>query len=142
LDDTLVTGRVKDATRVSSALVEAMRAARLAGATVYAIDPRGAAAPGAEGYFSRGAQFISDADVAENRQRSLALMTMETGGFPITDTDAIDAGVDRIVGELSDYYVLGFAPADRTANRPRTIDVRISRPGLTVRHRRLYELSK
>jgi VWFA-related protein len=139
LPDTLVTGRVKDATRVSSALVEALRAARLAGAAVYAIDPRGAAAPGAEGYFSRGAQFISDADVAENRQRSLALMTVETGGFPITDTDAIDAGVERILRELSDYYVLGFSPADRRTSKPRIIEVLVSRPGLTVRHRRLYE---
>jgi VWFA-related protein len=69
--------------------------------------------------------------------RSLGDITRETGGFSIRASD-MDAGMTRLITDLDNYYLLGFYPAEpgRTGYRP--IDVRVNRPGLTVRHRAGY----
>jgi VWFA-related protein len=69
--------------------------------------------------------------------RSLGDITKETGGFSIRASD-MDAGMTRLITDLDNYYLLGFYPADQGRAGYRPIEVRVNRPGLSVRHRAGY----
>jgi VWFA-related protein len=120
--------------------------ARRANASIYAIDPRGLAQPGQEG-FSRGSGGLSDGmafatnDVARKEQAKLVAMAAETGGYAVVNTDDFAAGVARIVDELDNYYVLGFRAPDPKATKPHEIEVRVSRAGAEARYRHEYVLN-
>ena len=67
------------------------------------------------------------------------MLSDETGGFATVNTNDIDGAFRRVVDENSSYYVLGYYPAnDRRDGRFRKIEVRVNKPGLTVRARRGY----
>jgi hypothetical protein len=72
-------------------------------------------------------------------QDSLRVLSDETGGFAVVNTNDVAGAFRRVVDENSSYYVLGYYPAnDRRDGRFRKIEVRVKRPGLTVRARRGY----
>ena len=128
---------------------------------IYAIDPRGATVPG-EDVTIQPIIPESSAEVAERQARGLTrpppgpdaataqrdvrnahvnlrILTEETGGFAVLDTNDLDAGLDRIVAESSSYYLLGYYPAnDRRDGRARRIEVRTRRPGVQVLARSGY----
>ncbi len=67
-------------------------------------------------------------------------LTSQTGGFMVTESNRIDAGLERIVNDQQGYYVLGFTPAaevlepDKDGNRVyHRVKVEVLRPGLKVR---------
>ena len=67
-------------------------------------------------------------------------LTSQTGGFMVTESNRIDAGLERIVEDQQGYYVLGFTPAadvlepDEHGQRVyHRVKVEVSRPGLKVR---------
>jgi hypothetical protein len=68
---------------------------------------------------------------------SLDLIAGETGGFGVAARD-LEAGLARVIADIDNYYLLGFYPAEVKGSDYRPIDVRVKRPGLTVRHRRGY----
>ena len=122
-------------------LREAIEAARRANAAVYAIDPSGEPIRGREGYGGSGATAglpFAVNDRARIASGGLRVIAAETGGYAVTRTDDIAAGVARIADELSNYYVLGFQAPDPGSTKPREIEVRLNRPDLEVRHRRSY----
>lgn len=112
--------------------------ARNANVAVYAIDPRGKARLGEEGYASGRWMVGFHDDIATLAQGALREVTEMTGGFAFTGSDDFAAGANRILDELDHYYLLGFSPADPTNTSPRQITVRVKRPGLTVRHRQYF----
>ena len=72
-------------------------------------------------------------------QDSLRVLSDETGGFAVVNTNDISGAFQRLVEENSSYYVLGYYPAnERRDGRFRKIEVRVNKPGLTVRARRGY----
>jgi hypothetical protein len=116
--------------------------------SIYAIDPRGLTVPGSELIETSGG-VVDDPNLglgiqsAMNELRlsqdSLRELADETGGFAAVNRNNVDEAFDRIVQESSSYYVLGYVPAnDRRDGRFRKIDVRVTRPGVTVRARRGY----
>lgn len=67
-------------------------------------------------------------------------LTSQTGGFMVTETNRIDAGLERIVNDQQGYYVLGFTPAaevlepDKNGDRVyHRVKVEVLRAGLKVR---------
>jgi len=122
-------------------LREAIEAARRANAAIYAIDPAGKTIRGLEGYggsgLTTGMPFAVN-DRARIASGGLRVFAAETGGYAVTQTDDIAAGVTRIADELSNYYVLGFQAPDPGSTKPREIEVRLNRSDLDVRHRRSY----
>ena len=71
--------------------------------------------------------------------RELSAIARSTGGwyFELKSTDDVAAAMLRVADELHRQYVLGFSP--RTLDdRVHRIDVKIARPGFTVRARRSY----
>jgi VWFA-related protein len=76
-----------------------------------------------------------------NFQKPLDTLTMlaeETGGFVIMDNNDIDRGFNRLVAENSAYYLLAYYPSHPRDGRSHSIDVRVTRPGVSVRARRGY----
>jgi VWFA-related protein len=105
---------------VNAAMRDAVNAAMRANVAVYGIDPNG---------------------LAGNRlgQDSLRTLSSETGGVAIVNRNGFDGAFQQIVDDTSTYYVLTFTrgtePADGRFHR---IDVRVDRPGVTVRARQGY----
>ena len=127
---------------------DAIAAATRANVSIYSVDPRGLVAPGSDlietsGIASDepnlGLGLQSSMDELRLSQDSLRELSEETGGFAFVNRNNVDEALDRIVAENSSYYVLGYyAPNDRRDGRFRKIEVRVTRPGVTVRARRGY----
>ena len=63
-----------------------------------------------------------------------------TGGLAVLDND-VEGGINRIFDENGSYYLLGFSPP--ATHRPGSLhrlEVKVSRPGVTVRTRSGYEV--
>lgn len=88
--------------------------------TVYQFDPRGL-------------------EVTVDISADLDMLSDATGGRTFKNTNAPEEGVPQMFRENSSYYVLGIQPLDLTRNgRFRPIEVRVNRPGVTVRTRAGY----
>ena len=64
-------------------------------------------------------------------------ITKDTGGFVIR-ADRFDEDARRLLADLDHYYLLGFHPEAAKKSDYRPIEVRVLRPGLSVRHRQGY----
>ena len=74
----------------------------------------------------------------KDRGQSLDPVARETGGFAVHAND-LERGMVRLLADLDNYYLLGFYPADPKDKKYHPLDVRVNRPGLTVRHRHGYQ---
>jgi VWFA-related protein len=136
---------------------QTINAAARSNVAIYAIDPRGlttlgdlsigvsgwadsqvgspdAPAPDARGIGVSGLRnelFLS--------QMNLRALAEETNGYAAVNQNDFTGAFDRIVRDNSSYYVLAYYPAqNRRDGKFHRIQVRVSRPGLTVRARRGY----
>ena len=74
-------------------------------------------------------------------QDSLRVLAEGTGGIAIVNQNDFDKGLKRIDNETSDYYVLGYYSSNPDPmRRTRKLEVRTTRPGVTVRARESYSL--
>jgi VWFA-related protein len=142
LDNNSVASDIVDATR------NAVAAATRGNVSIYAIDPRGLTTPGDDlietsgvpiGEPGLGLGITSSLDEVRLSQDSLRTLADETGGFAVVNQNDFNDAFDRIVRDSSAYYVLGYITSnDRRDGKFRKIEVRVTRPGLTVRARRGY----
>lgn len=131
---------VLDATR------DAIGAATRSNVAIYGIDPRGLTDLGDEtielGSFpddtSLGVGQGSLNSELRLSQDSLRTLSEETGGFAVVNRNDFATAFQRIVEDNSSYYVLAYYPPDARPGRTHKIDVRVTRPGLTVRARKAY----
>jgi VWFA-related protein len=117
-----------------------------ANVSIYAIDPRGltllgddtielGALAGPTGAVGPKAAF-SELRVQQDTLRQLA---EDSGGLAIVDQNDYRAGFARIVADNSSYYLLGYyPPSTKRDGKFHRIEVKTSRPGLTIRARRGY----
>ena len=76
------------------------------------------------------------------RQDSLPIIADLTGGRTVTNTETPENQVASILDESSAYYVLGFTPGSSPrAEAERPIELRVRRPGVTVKARNQYSLA-
>jgi VWFA-related protein len=135
---------VLDATR------DAIAAATRSNVSIYGIDPRGLTDLGDE-TIELGA-FPDDTSLGVGQgslfneirlsQDSLRTLSEETGGFAVVNKNDFASAFDRIQQDNSSYYVLAYYPPDAKPGRVHKIDVRLTRPGLTVRARKGYVTPK
>jgi len=135
--------------------VETVEALRKANVAFYTIDPRGPAAyslgnfdmpdilahqddRGVEAW--RTQQTTRSYDPVLQSQDNQRAFTAATGGFAITNTNDIRAGISQILDDFDHYYLLGFDAGDSSDKTWRPVEIRVNRPGLTLRYRRGYEL--
>jgi VWFA-related protein len=126
------------ATDLIGELYDLAKAANRANATFYPIDPTGLVA---------GPDIDQDLNMADwnahtrQRQNSLRTLAELTGGFAIVNPNDITALLKRIDNETSDYYVLGYYSSNADAShRTRRLEVRATRPGITIQARKAVVL--
>jgi VWFA-related protein len=68
----------------------------------------------------------------------LTTLALDTGGLRVRDLNNLRPGLDAIATQEGTFYMLGYSPHDPFDGSYRTIDVRTTRPGVTVRARRGY----
>jgi VWFA-related protein len=74
-----------------------------------------------------------------NIRANMGDLAESTGGFLIADTNDLGAGIERVAAELRNFYELAYTPVNAaTDGHFRKIDVKVSRPGVTVHTRRGY----
>jgi VWFA-related protein len=119
-------------------LSELTRAANRANATIYTIDPRGLVG---------GPDLDEQIDMVEwqnyvrTSQDSLRVLAELTGGIAVVNQNDFNKGLKRIDAETSDYYVIGYYSSNPDPKkRRRTIEVKVNRPNVEVRHRTEYSL--
>lgn len=140
-----------DATNVQQASREAIAAATRANVAIYGVDPRGltqlgddmievASLPEDPQLRLGASAFLDELRLAQD---SLRVLSSETGGFAVVNRNDFDGAFDRIVADNSSYYVLGYYSTNtRRDGRFRRIEVRVGRPGLTVRARKGYAAAR
>lgn len=135
----------KDAGVVLDGMRELVRAATRGNVSIYSVDPRGLHVMSDESMElvpvedpslrldQRGLQ-----DEQRLAQDSLRVLAEETVGRAAVDSNDFATAFERIVQDNSSYYVLGYRPSDQRPGRVHKLEVKVTRPGLTVRARRGY----
>lgn len=138
-----------------NALLQMMEAMRRANVATYSIDPRGNIPPesllqecqpstgwdddpclgGGPGQTADWHSWIRMA------QHGLESISGASGGFAIVNTDDFTGGIDRILTDLDNYYLIGFTTDDLQTKGYRRLDVQVrGRADLELRYRRGYEV--
>ena len=120
------------------------------GVVLYSLDPRGLVAAGltAEDNLAFGSAEVAASEGTGRRrflletQDTLAYLAEQTGGMAIVNTNDLAQGLRRISDDQRGYYIIGYTPPDGTFAAPgktprfHPVEVRVKRPGLTVRTRK------
>ena len=85
--------------------------------------------------FGANLGFDENADV-------LTTLALDTGGQRVRDRNDLRPALDAIAAESGTYYMLGYSPHEPFDGSYRTIQVRTTRPGVTIRARRGYLAAK
>jgi VWFA-related protein len=81
----------------------------------------------------------NDHQVLRSRLDSLRALSQNTDGLAVQDTNAIESAMQRIVSDLTSYYLVGYYSSNpKIDGKFREISVRVKRPGVKVRARRGY----
>jgi VWFA-related protein len=81
----------------------------------------------------------NEAVLRQNPAHGLGTLARDTGGLLFDNTNNLRQGFERIESDLRNYYLLGYTPANATYDgRFRTIEVKVSRPGVVVAARKGY----
>src|SRR5258706_521144 len=114
------------------------------GAVIYSIDPRGLVASLTDASSdvssdpSGRLQRIAGGELVES-QDAMNALARDTGGRPIFNTNALDAGVTQALQETSNYYLVAWRPEsnEQKSEKFRHIEVNVvGRPELSVRVRK------
>jgi VWFA-related protein len=132
---------------IADALREVITSATRANVSLYGIDPRGLTSLADDAITVSS---FADADEpnlgigpsslqSEVRlsQDSLRALSEETGGFAVVNRNQFGDAFQRIVEDNSSYYELAYyPPTDKRDGKYHKIQVKVNRPGLTVRARK------
>jgi VWFA-related protein len=77
------------------------------------------------------------------KPESLPKLALQTGGFPIVNTNGLARGMEKASGEMNEYYLLGYVPPSPVHDgRYHKIQVKVDRAGAEVRARTGYADTK
>lgn len=125
----------------STGLLDAVTAAANAhGVTFYTLQASslGRTAFGSATAEGRGTDSVNLLAESGNLQDTLFALADETGGKALLDRVDFDRVLDEVAGELTRYYVLGFYPQRQGDDRAHRLEVKVTRPGVRLRHPRSY----
>jgi VWFA-related protein len=75
----------------------------------------------------------------QDPHNGLAGLSQDTGGLLFENTNNLRQGFDRVESDLHNYYLVGYTPTNENYDgRFRNIEVKVTRPGLTVAARKGY----
>lgn len=107
------------------------------GVTFYTMEAAGlrAASSSSAEFAGRSLDAEQDFEDRNNYQDVIFNLASETGGRAFLNTNQLEVGLAKVAEDLSNFYSLGYMPSS-TGGRPRTLEVRVTKPGYKVRHRR------
>ncbi len=109
----------------SEAIREFVTTAQRSNVAVYTLDPCG---------------LESDPGCTRTSRQNLRTIAELTGGFAVTNTNAPEAAVDRLLAESGSYYLIGYSsPAPPNDGKHHQIKVRTRRPDVEIRAREGYD---
>ena len=124
-------------TQILSQMQQVFAAASRANTSIFTLDPRGLAT--SEFDISDTVKYEQDKAVLQESMDSLRVLADQTDGRAIVNRNDPIPELQRMMRELSAYYLLGYtstvAPRDGKFHQ---IQVRVKRPGLEVRARKGY----
>jgi VWFA-related protein len=131
-------GQFSDA-ELTSMLAELTREANRSNVTMYTIDPRGLVGPLSD--LDQEVEPQQWQEFVRKSQDSLRVLAEDTGGIAVVNQNDFDKALQRIDAETSDYYVLGYYSTNPDpTQRRRKIEVRVTRPEVSVWSRKEYVL--
>jgi VWFA-related protein len=107
---------------------------------IYAVDPRGLA-PFEFDLSTAGQAAVSltkNTQMLDTTMDTLRVLSDETDGRAIVNSNDLDRGLKQIVRDTSAYYLLGYTSAVTTDGKFHKLNVRVKRPGVQVRARPGY----
>jgi VWFA-related protein len=111
--------------------------ANRANVSFYPIDSRGL--PASDAPIEADVPPALDQRMLAARIETLRTLADATDGLAVVNNNNIERGMQRIVDDLTSYYLLGYYSSNRKLDgRFRAIKVRVKRPGIDVRARRGY----
>lgn len=124
-------------------LQQALRTAQTANVSIYPINPAGLEVNiGAPAAPVGGRMLATSADAARDLAADTARVIADhTGGFAVTNSNTFDTQIGQIFRETGSYYLIGFQSGHRDG-KFRRLEVRTTRPGVTVRTRNGYDAPK
>jgi VWFA-related protein len=126
------------ATDLVGALYDLAKAANRANATFYTIDPTGLVAGPDIDQDVKMPDWLAHTRVRQDSLRTLAELT---GGIAVVNTNDVEKWLKRIDNDTSDYYVFGYYSSNPDPlRRTRRIEVRTTRPNVTINARKTYTL--
>ncbi len=121
-------------------IAELTRTANRANVTMYTVDPRGLVGMGDLDEQVDPTEWL---DYLHKAQDSLRVLAEQTGGFAVINQNDFTKALQKIDAETSDYYILGYYSKNPDpTKRWRTIEVKITRPDVTVIARKGYQLKR
>ncbi len=121
-------------------LADLTRTANRVNLTMYTIDPRGLVG---------GPDLDEQVDPNEwqdyihKSQDSLRVLAEQTGGIAVVNQNDFTKALQQIDAQTSDYYMIGYCSKNPDpTKRWRSIEVKVTRPGLTVVARKGYQLKR
>ena len=113
-------------------------AANRANTSFYPVDPRGLAVFDTPIGPAPPPSIFVDAAMLRSRLDSLRTLADATDGLAVVNSNDIARGLQRVVADLTSYYLLGYYASGKLDGRFHSITVRVKRPGVRVRARRGY----
>ena len=116
-----------------------LREAQRTNVNIYSIDPSGLGGLDNEDRTFAGIPADSFQTPQTAANDFLHILASNTGGLAIVNRNEFATGVTQIFRENGSYYLIGYrSSGDPTPGRYRRLEVRVYRPGLTVRARNGY----
>ncbi len=82
---------------------------------------------------------VADQKIVQTRSENLRTLAENTDGLAVVDTNAIDKGIQRVVDDLTSYYLLGYYSTNsKLDGKFRKLTVRVKRSNVDVRARHGY----
>ncbi|MBK5295825.1 MAG: VWA domain-containing protein [Vicinamibacteria bacterium] len=107
--------------------------------TFYPVDARGLAAFDRDISENPVMGPAAEIQMVRGRVESLRTLADNTDGLAVVDTNDLDKGFQRIVDDMTSYYLLGYYSTNtKLDGKVRKIKVRVKRDGVDVRARRSY----
>ena len=90
------------------------------------------------GALSQSLEYNEDV-LRQDPRNGLSGLARDTGGVAFDNTNNLRQGFDRVESDLRNYYLIGYSPTnEKFDGKFRTIDVKVTRPGVTIAARRGY----
>jgi VWFA-related protein len=130
--------------RIFDYMSETYRRAQAANVNIYTVSPAGVG--GMDDYIQSQrwqGRFVPPYETGFNYSEFLIGIAENTGGRAFTNRNEFDSALTTIFQENGSYYLLGYQPPNPALDgRFRRIEVKVNRPGVTIRTRSGYYNAK